>query len=69
MSIRTYYTTNTQIANKVTNYIMLGVFICDGCMLFNHAHHDVHTQHAKYIQNQCTIYDKKNVLYWLSGII
>ncbi len=27
LSIRTYYTTNTQIVNKVTYYIMLGVFI------------------------------------------
>ncbi len=27
LSIRTYYTTNTQIVNKVTNYIILGVFI------------------------------------------
>ncbi len=25
LSIKTYYTTNTQIVNKVTNYIMLGV--------------------------------------------
>ncbi len=56
LSIWTYY---TQIVNKVTNYIMLGVFIWDGCMLFNHAHHDVHTQQVQYIQDQCTIYNKK----------
>ncbi len=59
LSIRTYYTNNTQIVNKVTNYIMLGVFIWDGCMLFNYAHRDVHTQHVQYIQDQCTIYNKK----------
>ncbi len=43
-------------------------------MLFNHAHRDVHTQHVQYIQDQCTIYnkkekEKKKLLYWLTGII
>ncbi len=38
---------------------MLGVFIWAGCMLFNHAHHDIDTQHVQYIQDQCTIYNKK----------
>ncbi len=42
---------------------MLGVFICDECMLFNHAHHDVHTQQVQYIQDQCTIYNKKKSFY------
>ncbi len=59
LSIRRYYTTKTQIVNKVTNYIKLGVFICDGCMLFNKAHHDVHKQHVQYIQDQCKNYNNK----------
>ncbi len=62
LSFKTYYTTNTPIVNKVTNYITLGVFILDGCMLINHAHHDVHTQYVQYIQDQCQ-FIIKNALY------
>ncbi len=38
---------------------MLGVFIWDEYMLFNHAHHGVDIQHVQFIQDQCTLYNKK----------
>ncbi len=35
MLIKTYYTTNVQMANSVTIYIMMGVYTRYVCMLFN----------------------------------